>query len=187
MASHGLGETVVRFPSEFHSLDGFELFGSRRREREHLHVDAGGVHLRDTLVSEIAQLFEEFRRATAKSLGLLFQLASGPIEKGLGGEMFFEGYGSHIAASARQGIDRKMSFPVNQTAICGNSTTGSSLAGCPPRRGMRLANHTWPGWPGDQTCVLLNSFGGLSATNLLMSLGRIRPSRPRTRHPRARG
>ena len=112
MASHGLCETIVRFPSEFHSFCCIELFGSRRRERKHLHVDAGSVHFGDALLSEIAQLLEEFRRSTAMSLGLLFQLASRAREKGLGGEMFFEGYGSHC------GLNRDGSTTMT---VCGQS------------------------------------------------------------------
>jgi hypothetical protein len=69
MAPHRLGEEVVCLTGERYRLCRLELLNARKGQRQHLHIDACGVHGRDPAAAEIAQLFDELF-VTRRNLGM---------------------------------------------------------------------------------------------------------------------
>jgi hypothetical protein len=56
MLLHRLGEEVVGLARDGDRLRGVRLLDPRRVQREHLHVDVGGIHFRDALVADLTKL-----------------------------------------------------------------------------------------------------------------------------------
>ena len=92
---HGVGKEVVGLSRH---RDGFvlrALLGPRILQRQDLHIDAGGVHLRQPLGADVGKAVEEVRVAAAGLLRPLLEVAAGAVEKSGTGEMFLERNGSH--------------------------------------------------------------------------------------------
>jgi hypothetical protein len=81
MFLHRRGERVVTFARQRHRLGGVELFGARRSQRQHLHVDAGGIHRRDALVADVAQRLDQLGGAALEFERRVFQILSRTVEK----------------------------------------------------------------------------------------------------------
>ena len=87
------GDEIVDFARDRNRFVGFGLLDPRRIEREHLHVDPGGIHFRNAAVADVAQLIVEFR---ATGIPHPFrELLARTGEKRRADEMLFEGNGSH--------------------------------------------------------------------------------------------
>jgi hypothetical protein len=91
IAPHRLREEVVRLTSERYRLCCLKLLNARKGQRQHLHIDACGVHRRDPAAAEIAQLFDELfvaRRNLGMAAGrfrLSLQLPPRAFHERLGG------------------------------------------------------------------------------------------------------
>ena len=84
MFLHRFGEEIVGFARDRDLLRRFRLLDPGRIQREHLHVDAGGVHVRDALVADILKLLENLRAAGAPIAEPLGEFLAGPaINPGL--------------------------------------------------------------------------------------------------------
>jgi hypothetical protein len=55
VAFHRVSQLIVDVTRHSRRLSSGELLDSGRIQRQDLHIDAGGVHLRDTAVAEIAE------------------------------------------------------------------------------------------------------------------------------------
>ncbi len=75
MAADGFRERGVRLAREGLRLLDLELFDARRRQRQRLHVDAGGVHRRDPAVADVQEVGDELRKPPADLFGALLQPA----------------------------------------------------------------------------------------------------------------
>ena len=82
MASHRVGEAVVGLTGERHRLGRVELLHARSGQRQHLHIDAGRIHVRDPVVAEIAELLDE--------LGVARQVLPGTFDERPGRVVLFE-------------------------------------------------------------------------------------------------
>ena len=71
------------------------LLGAGRGQRQHLHIDAGGIHLGQAAGADVGQLFEYFDETAALLLRLLLAGTAGAFEKFRRGEMLFERDGAH--------------------------------------------------------------------------------------------
>ena len=87
---------IVGFGGQRDRLGGVGLLGARRGQRQHLHVDAGGVHLGEAARADIGELGKHFGKPAAGLLGLFLALAAGAFEKFRRGEMLFERDRSHV-------------------------------------------------------------------------------------------
>ena len=59
MAANRLGEGVVGVAGQRHRLDRIELLHPWSGQRQDLEVDAGGVHVGDPALADVAQLLDE--------------------------------------------------------------------------------------------------------------------------------
>ena len=70
---HRLGQEIVGFARGSHLLRPFDLLDARRIERQHLHVDLGGIHLGDSLGADLARAarrrWRRARRISASAPG----------------------------------------------------------------------------------------------------------------------
>jgi hypothetical protein len=57
MTPQGIREVIIRFAGEQRRVSGFELFCTGGSKRQYLHVDVSGIHFRDPLVAQVAELF----------------------------------------------------------------------------------------------------------------------------------
>jgi hypothetical protein len=62
---HRVGEEIVRLAGDRNLLRHVGLLDPGRIQREHLHIDPGGVHLSDAPVADILKLLENLRSAGA--------------------------------------------------------------------------------------------------------------------------
>ena len=95
MTPQGIGKEIVRFAGERQGLSNVELLCAGRSKRQYLHVDVSGVHFGDPLVSQLAELFQEFRRGAAEFQSLFSESSTRTIEESRAREMFLQGYRSH--------------------------------------------------------------------------------------------
>ena len=84
-------------------LGGVELFGARRGQRQHLHVDAGGVHRRDAARADVAQRPDELGGAVLELARRLFQIDSGTVQKERCSKMLLERDDAHGCSFLRRG------------------------------------------------------------------------------------
>ena len=68
---HRVGEEIVRLAGDRNLLRHVGLLDPGRIQREHLHVDPGGVHLSDAPVADILKLLENLRTAGAPYCGVV--------------------------------------------------------------------------------------------------------------------
>ena len=73
----------------------FRLFHARSVERQHLHVDAGGIHLGDALVADILKLLVNPYAAAPSVAELFGEIFAWTREERRTDEMLFKGDGSH--------------------------------------------------------------------------------------------
>ena len=85
-----VGERIVGVARKRDRVGGVQLLGARRGQRQHLHVDAGGVHGGDALVADIAKRLEQLERAAFEFQRRVFEVLAGTVEKQRRGEMFFK-------------------------------------------------------------------------------------------------
>ena len=95
MTQHGIGKEIVRFAGKRRRLSSVELLCAWRSERQYLHVYVRGIHFGDPLVSQFAELLQEFRGRTTEFQRLFFESTPWTIEESRGREMFLQGYRSH--------------------------------------------------------------------------------------------
>src|SRR6516162_10484557 len=89
-------DKVVRFDGKRDRFGRIQLFYAGRCQGHDLHVDAGGVHFRYALVTEVAKLRDELERSSVvEFLRLLLQVPSGAFEKSRRCKMLFERDGPH--------------------------------------------------------------------------------------------
>jgi hypothetical protein len=89
------GQRVIGVARQRHRLGGFQLLDTRRGQRDHLHVDAGGIHLGDPAFADVAQVAHQPLGAAAHLARLLLEVAARAIEKARRGEMLFKRDGAH--------------------------------------------------------------------------------------------
>ena len=82
MASHRVGEAVVGLTGERHRLGRVELLHARSGQRQHLHIDAGRIHVRDPVVAEIM--------SCSMSCGVARQVLPGTFDERPGRVVLFE-------------------------------------------------------------------------------------------------
>src|SRR5213076_3350962 len=90
MSSHCVGQIVVGVARHGDGVGRFHLFDAGRRQRQHLHVDAGGIHFRQPFGVEVAEPIEHLEITVADFFGALFDETRRTIEKLRGGEMLFK-------------------------------------------------------------------------------------------------
>ena len=95
MFLHRLGQKIVGVAGERDRLGGVQLLGAGRGERQHLHVDAGGIHLGDAAGADVGELLERLEETAALLVRLLIADAAGAGKKFRRGEMLFESDGAH--------------------------------------------------------------------------------------------
>ena len=100
MTPHGIGKEIVCLAGERRRLSSVELLCAGRSKRQYLHVDLSGIHFGDPLVSQLAELFQEFRRGAAEFQSLFFESTPRTIEESRTREMFLQGYRSHAFYSS---------------------------------------------------------------------------------------
>ncbi len=94
---HRRRERVIAFARQRHCLGSVELFGTGRGERQHLHVDAGGIHRRDPFVADVAQRLDELGAAALEFERGVFEVLPRAVEKQRRGEVFFQRDRAHRA------------------------------------------------------------------------------------------
>ena len=114
MLFHRRGEVIVGVARERDGIGRVQLLDARRGERQHLHVDAGRIHFRQSLGIDVAQPLDQIGIAAADGFGPVFQLAPGDVEKSRRGEVFFKRDGAH-------GCYTPNSFSALPWAICSRS------------------------------------------------------------------
>jgi len=92
---HGLGEKIVRFDGDRQLLRRLGLLHARRIEREHLQVDAGRVHLGDTLVADVLKLLAHPDAARPPVAQLCGEILARTREESRADKVLFKGNGSH--------------------------------------------------------------------------------------------
>ena len=141
MTPDGFGERSVGVSREGLRFLDVELLDAGRRQRQRLHVDAGGVHRRDAAVANVDKLGDKRREPPAKLLRPLLQPAVGAVEKSGRGEMFLKGDRAHSRNSFKDG--EKSSAPPSASpqsspeydALRGSPTSSApSHKRCSPRR-----------------------------------------------------
>ena len=111
-----VGEKIIGFAGKRDRVGRFELLAARRGQRQHLHVDAGCVHVGDPRVADIGQLRENLGEPAADLLRMFLALSPGAGTKCGGREMLFERDRAHgrfswrsfmasVAGSAAAGTD----------------------------------------------------------------------------------
>ena len=93
---HRLGEEIVGLPGNRDLLRRVRLLDPWRVEREHLHVDAGGIHVGDALVADILKLIVNPGAARTRIAEPLGELLAWTREESRADEMFFKGDGTHL-------------------------------------------------------------------------------------------
>ena len=101
MLLHRFRQHIVGVARQRERVGGLQLLGARRIERQHLHIDAGRVHFRQSVGADVAELFEDFGAAGAGFQNIFFELPPGAIEKSRRRKVLFKGYGAHEIFSAR--------------------------------------------------------------------------------------
>ena len=101
---HRLCEEIVRFDGDRYLLRRFGLLDPGRIEREHLHVDAGRIHLGDALVADILELLVNPCAAGSSVADLFDEILARTREESRTDEMFFKGDGSHRRSVWRFGF-----------------------------------------------------------------------------------
>jgi hypothetical protein len=81
-------EEVVCLLGHSNRWGSFQLFQTRRSQREDLHMNAGFVHLGNSLFSQVRELIEQAGGSVAKLQGSFFELLSRSIKKPGAGKMF---------------------------------------------------------------------------------------------------
>jgi hypothetical protein len=99
---HDIGEEIVRLAGDRDLLRHLGLLDAGRIQREHLHVDTGGVHLSQAPFADILQLRENLRTAGAGAAESVHETAARPGNKAWAREVFFKGDGSQFHSSLRR-------------------------------------------------------------------------------------
>jgi hypothetical protein len=87
---------------ERHRLDGIELLHPRVGQGQDLDVDAGGVHVGDPALTDVAQLLDEpgqarrHLRVGTGGFGPLLDLAPGSVHERPGCVVLFKGERAHV-------------------------------------------------------------------------------------------
>ena len=85
------GDEIIGFRGKLDGFRRFRLFEAGRSDRYDLHIDASGIHVRYSLVAEVAKLRDELGRpGVVEFLRLLFQVVAGTVEKSRRCKVFFE-------------------------------------------------------------------------------------------------
>ena len=74
----------------------------RRSEREYLHINPRRIHLRDSSIINVAELFQEFFGGRSKLQGVCLKVSSRAIEEPWTCVVFFKSYGSHPILELRR-------------------------------------------------------------------------------------
>jgi hypothetical protein len=95
---HHVGEEIVRLPRDRDLFRHLGLLDPGRIQRQHLHVDAGGVHLGEAPVADILQLLENLRAAGPPVAELLNEAPARPGNEAGTREVLFKGDGPQFHA-----------------------------------------------------------------------------------------
>src|SRR5579863_2573433 len=95
MRLYGAVQKIVGVARQRDLVRSFKLLHARRIERQHLHVDAGGVHFGNALAADLAELLDDPRTARAGAQKAFLELPPRAVEKTRVGKMFFNRNGSH--------------------------------------------------------------------------------------------
>jgi hypothetical protein len=95
----GIGKIVVGIPSHRDGIGCFQLLHARRRQRQDLHIDTGGVHFRQPLGPEIAQAVHHQRVTAANLLRPLFDETCGTVKEWRARKMLFKRNGAHVPSA----------------------------------------------------------------------------------------
>src|ERR1700741_4369538 len=91
----GVCQHIIGVASEYLCVANFQLLDTRRGQRNHLHVDAGGVHLGDAALAEVAQVAYQLLSPATELTSLFLEVTARAIEKVRCGEMLFKRDGAH--------------------------------------------------------------------------------------------
>ena len=86
---HHVGEEIVELAGDCDLLRHVGLLNAGKPQREHLHVDTGGVHLSHAPVADILKLRDDFRTAGAPIAELFNETPPRPGNKSGADEVFF--------------------------------------------------------------------------------------------------
>ncbi len=132
MASHRIGEVVVRLAGQCDGLGRLELLQARGGQREHLHVDPVGIHLRDPAVADVAQLLDE--SGIADDPGCPMEVLPRPLQEGRAGIMFFKRDRTHRHPRLRSGVRVGCIAGTRPGPSPGNGITGHRYPAAPAER-----------------------------------------------------
>jgi ABC transporter substrate binding protein len=91
----GVCQHIIGVASEHLCVANFQLLDTRRGQRNHLHVDAGGIHLGDAALAEVAQVAYQLLSPATELTSLFLEVTARAIEKVRCGEMLFKRDGAH--------------------------------------------------------------------------------------------
>jgi hypothetical protein len=107
LLGHGFGQRVIGIARESSCLSRFQLLHARRGQRDDLHVDAGGIHLGDPSLADVAQIAHQPFGEAANLARLFLEVATRAIEKAGRSEMLFKRDGAHGLDAPLRGISRE--------------------------------------------------------------------------------
>src|SRR5215472_4608578 len=90
---HHIREEIVRLLGDDDLFRHIRMLDPRGIQREHLHIDTGGVHLGNAPVTDIPKLLENHLTAGAPTAALFNETSAWPGNKSGAHEVFFEGDG----------------------------------------------------------------------------------------------